>query len=50
MISSNERLAFHRIPTGMMEVINRRWYQGRRQGGFNCIGPLLALKGGGHQL
>jgi hypothetical protein len=26
MISSNEKLAFHRIPAGMMEVIRRRWY------------------------
>ena len=26
LISSNERLAFHRIPAGMMEVISRRWY------------------------
>jgi hypothetical protein len=27
MISSNEKLAFHRIPAGMMEVIRRRWYE-----------------------
>jgi hypothetical protein len=26
MISSSEGLAFHRIPSGMMEVISRRWY------------------------
>ena len=26
MISSNERLAFQRIPSRIMEVISRRWY------------------------